>query len=87
MAKDSLGLIELTSIASGFLSCDAMLKAAQPNAKSGLDYMSFDPQSYRVQQEIALEQQFAILAADENPEKAIKLISINSNEGSDCRKH
>ena len=28
MAKDSLGLIELTSIASGFLSCDAMLKAA-----------------------------------------------------------
>src|SRR5439155_2789319 len=28
MAKDSLGLIELTSIASGFLVCDAMLKAA-----------------------------------------------------------
>src|SRR5256884_958262 len=28
MAKDSLGLIELTSIASGFLTCDAMLKAA-----------------------------------------------------------
>src|SRR2546429_9810331 len=28
MSKDSLGLIELTSIASGYLSCDAMLKAA-----------------------------------------------------------
>ena len=28
MANDSLGLIELTSIASGFLVCDAMLKAA-----------------------------------------------------------
>src|ERR1700686_287126 len=28
MAKDSIGLIELTSIASGFLVCDTMLKAA-----------------------------------------------------------
>ncbi len=28
MAKNSIGLIELTSIASGFLVCDAMLKAA-----------------------------------------------------------
>jgi len=28
MANDSLGLIELTSIASGFLACDSMLKAA-----------------------------------------------------------
>jgi microcompartment protein CcmL/EutN len=28
MAKDSLGLIELTSIAAGFQACDAMLKAA-----------------------------------------------------------
>src|SRR3954447_2426248 len=28
MSKDSLGLIELTSIASGYLACDAMLKAA-----------------------------------------------------------
>jgi len=28
MAKDSIGLIELTSIASGFLACDSMLKAA-----------------------------------------------------------
>ena len=29
MAKNSLGLIELTSIAAGFQSCDAMLKATQ----------------------------------------------------------
>jgi microcompartment protein CcmL/EutN len=28
MANDSLGLIELTSIAAGFLACDSMLKAA-----------------------------------------------------------
>jgi microcompartment protein CcmL/EutN len=28
MAKNSLGLIELTSIAAGYLACDAMLKAA-----------------------------------------------------------
>src|SRR5436305_13032418 len=28
MAKNSIGLIELTSIASGFLVCDSMLKAA-----------------------------------------------------------
>jgi microcompartment protein CcmL/EutN len=28
MARDSLGLIELTSIAAGFLACDSMLKAA-----------------------------------------------------------
>jgi len=28
MAKNSIGLIELTSIASGFLACDSMLKAA-----------------------------------------------------------
>jgi bacterial microcompartment shell protein len=28
MANDSLGLIELTSIASGYLACDSMLKAA-----------------------------------------------------------
>jgi len=28
MAKNSIGLIELTSIASGFLACDAMLKSA-----------------------------------------------------------
>src|SRR6476469_3282018 len=28
MAKNSIGLIELTSIAAGFQSCDAMLKAA-----------------------------------------------------------
>src|SRR5947207_15663525 len=28
MAKNSLGLIELTSIASGYQTCDAMLKAA-----------------------------------------------------------
>ena len=58
---------------------EAMLKASQPNAKS--DMLSFDPASYRVQQEIALEQQFALLAADENPEKAIKLIKDSLAKG------
>ncbi|HWD00144.1 MAG TPA: BMC domain-containing protein, partial [Candidatus Sulfopaludibacter sp.] len=28
MSKNSIGLIELTSIAAGYLACDAMLKAA-----------------------------------------------------------
>lgn len=52
---------------------EAMLRASLPNAKqSGM--MNWSADSEKVKQEIALEQQFALLAADENPEKAIKLI-------------
>src|SRR5207248_6699809 len=60
---------------------EAMAKAAQPNAKSGLDYMNFDPLSFRAQQGVALEQQFALLAANDNPDKAIKLIKDSLAKG------
>ncbi|MFN0277106.1 MAG: hypothetical protein ACKVRN_00750 [Pyrinomonadaceae bacterium] len=60
---------------------EAMLKAAQPNAKTDSGYMNYNPENYRVKAEIALEQQFALLAADENPEKAIKLIKDSLAKG------
>ena len=34
MAKNSIGLIEVTSIAAGYLSCDAMLKAADVDSSN-----------------------------------------------------
>lgn len=60
---------------------EAMVKASQPNSKTDSGYLSFDPQTYRVRAEIALEQQFALLVADENPEKAIKLIKDSLAKG------
>jgi hypothetical protein len=41
----------------------------------------FNPDRYRVQQEIALEQRFALLAAEQNPDKAIKLIKDSLAKG------
>lgn len=60
---------------------EAMAKAAMPNAKAGADMMSFNPDKMRVSQELALEQHFALLAADENPDKAIKLIKESLAKG------
>ncbi len=61
---------------------EAMLKASLPNAKSsGSDMMNFNPDRQRVAQELALEQQFAVMAADANPEKAIKLIKESISKG------
>lgn len=60
---------------------DAMLKASLPNAKTGNDMLNFSPEKQRISQELALEQQFALLAADENPEKAIKLIKDSLAKG------
>ncbi len=60
---------------------EAMMKAAQPNAKSQSNFMGFDLDRQRVQQEIALEQRFALLAADENPEQAIKMIKESLSKG------
>lgn len=61
---------------------EALAKATDPNAKqeSG-GYLNFNPEQYRVQQEIALEQQFAVLAAEQNPDKAIKLIKDSLAKG------
>jgi hypothetical protein len=43
--------------------------------------LNFNPDQYRVRQEIALEQQFAVLAAEQNPDKAIKLIKESLAKG------
>jgi len=57
---------------------EAILRASQPNAKTDGGLMNFNPDKMRVQQEVTPEQRFALLAADENPEKAIKLIIKDS---------
>ncbi len=60
---------------------DSILKASAPDARSDSDMMSFSPEKQRVRQEVALEQRFALLAADENPDKAIKLIKESLAKG------
>jgi hypothetical protein len=60
---------------------DALLKASAPDTKSDNDMFSFNSDKQRVRQEVALEQQFALLAADENPDKAIKLIKDSLAKG------
>ena len=60
---------------------EAMAKAAQPDAKQDGGYMSFSPDRFRIQQEIALEQQFAVLVAEQSPDKAIKLIKESLAKG------
>ena len=60
---------------------DAMAKAAQPKTKQDNDFMSYNPERYRVRGEIALEQSFAVLAAEQNPDKAIKLIKDSLAKG------
>ncbi len=60
---------------------EAMNKAALPNAKQEADYMNFNPEQNRARQEIALEQRFALLAAEQNPDKAIKLIKDSLAKG------
>ncbi|MDQ3712741.1 MAG: hypothetical protein M3388_11055, partial [Acidobacteriota bacterium] len=60
---------------------EALAKAALPNAKQEGSFMNFNPEQYRVREEIALEQRFAILAAEQNPDKAIKLIKDSLAKG------
>jgi hypothetical protein len=60
---------------------DAIVKMSLPGAKSGSDMYSYNPEKQRVNAEVALEQTFALLAADENPEKAIKLIKDSLAKG------
>lgn len=57
-----------------------MLRASAPDARQSTG-TSFDPERQRVRAEIALEQQFAVLAADENPERAVKLIKDSLTKG------
>jgi hypothetical protein len=60
---------------------EELAKAAQPNAKQEGGMMDFNPSRIRVQQEISLEQRFAVLAAEQNPDKAIKLIKDSLAKG------
>ena len=60
---------------------EALAKAAQPNAKQNNGMFNFNPEQYRVQREIALEQSFAVLSAEQNPDKAIKLIKDSLSKG------
>lgn len=60
---------------------DALSKASAPNAKQESGMMNFNPEQWQVRQEIALEQQFAVLAAEQNPDKAIKLIKDSLSKG------
>ena len=60
---------------------EALAKAALPNAKQNSGMFNFNPEQFRVQREIALEQSFAVLAAEQNPDKAIKLIKDSLSKG------
>lgn len=60
---------------------DALAKATLVNAKQDSGFLSFNPDQYRVREEIALEQQLAILAADQDPDKAVKLIKDSLVKG------
>lgn len=60
---------------------EAIAKSSQANAKQSNGFLSFDPETYRISQEISLEQRFAVLAAEQNPEKAIKLIKESMAKG------
>ncbi len=59
---------------------EAMARVAAGKAKPA-DMMSWNPDVDRAAGETALEQRFALLAADENPEKAIKLIKDSLSKG------
>lgn len=59
---------------------EALLRASVAAPKQS-NLMEWNPDNERVRQEVALEQQFALLAADENPEKAIKLIKDSLTKG------
>ncbi len=60
---------------------EAILKASVPDAESEGNVVSISPMQQRVRQEIEMEQRFAFLAADENPDKAIKLIRESLSKG------
>lgn len=59
---------------------ESMLKASAPDARTDGN-AGFSPENQRVRQEISLEQRFALLAADENPDRAIKMIKDSLSKG------
>jgi hypothetical protein len=60
---------------------EALAKAAQPKQKDEGGMFNFDRGTFMVRQELALEQQFAVLAAEQNPDKAIKLLRDSLAKG------
>lgn len=58
-----------------------LAKALLPNAKKDGGRMNYDPAQDRVREEIALEQRLAVVAAEQNPDKAIKLIKDSLSKG------
>lgn len=60
---------------------EAMVKASAPDARPEIPSGGFSIENQRVRQEINLEQQFAMLAADSNPDRAIKLIKDSLAKG------
>lgn len=60
---------------------ELMAKASQPNKKQESGMFNYDPNEWKIREEIALEQKFAILAADENPDKAIKMMRESLSKG------
>lgn len=60
---------------------EAILKAAAPDTKSEPGAFNYSAENQRVRQELRLEQEFALLSADENPDRAIKLIKDSLAKG------
>jgi hypothetical protein len=60
---------------------EGLAKAAQPNTRLESVSVGFNPEQARLSQEIALEQHFITLSAEQNPDKAIKLIKESLAKG------
>lgn len=60
---------------------EAMLKVSMPDFREWSGGYGYSPDYQRVRQEIDLEQRFALLAADENPDRAIKMIKDGLAKG------
>jgi hypothetical protein len=56
-------------------------RPAKPNKKQESGMFNYNPNEWKIRQEIELEQRFAILAADENPDKAIKMMRESLSKG------
>jgi hypothetical protein len=60
---------------------EALAKAAKPSQKDESGMFGFDQSTFSVRQELSLEQKFAVLAAEQNPDKAIKLLRDSLAKG------
>jgi hypothetical protein len=79
--RDADLALELLALTRTAKMTEMLAKASDPNAKQDGGMLNYNPEQNRVRQEIALEQQFAVLAAEQNPDKAIKLIKESLAKG------